>query len=133
MILPRTVQTPVMLHPAGPAASPLASLGWVLLGISVVVVLVVSVLVLVAALRARQEGAAVSRSGQGLTWIVVGGLAVPAVILTFIFVLTVRTFRLAEVAVRVERPEYAGCKTWVELDEPVSTGGAVPVSPRETS
>ncbi len=38
-----------------------------------------------------------------------------------LFVLTVRTFPLAEPAVRVERSEYAGCKTWVELDEPVPT------------
>lgn len=46
--------------------------------------------------------------------------------------LAVQTFRLAEPAVRIERPEYAGCKTWVELDEPVSTDGTVPVPVRET-
>jgi hypothetical protein len=44
-----------------------------------------------------------------------------------LFVLTVRVSRLAEPAVRAERPEYAGCKTWVELDSPVPTDGAVPV------
>jgi cytochrome c oxidase subunit 2 len=116
MILPGTVQTPVMLHPAGPAASPLASLGWVLLGISVVVVLVVSVLVLVAALRARQEGAAVSRSGQGLAWIVVGGLAVPAVILTFVFVLTVRTLGAAAVPSHSAATiEVVGHRWWWEV------------------
>ena len=27
----------------------------------------------------------------------------------------------------VERPEYAGCKTWVELDTAVPTDGAAPV------
>ena len=27
----------------------------------------------------------------------------------------------------VERPEYAGCKTWVELDTAVPTDGASPV------
>ena len=125
MILPRTVQTPVMLHPAGPAASPLASLGWVLLGISVVVVLVVSVLVLVAALRARQEGAAVSRSGQGLTWIVVGGLAVPAVILTFVFVLTVRTLGAAAVPSHSAATiEVVGHRWWWEVRyrDSLSTG-----------
>jgi hypothetical protein len=42
-----------------------------------------------------------------------------------LFVLSVRVFRLPEPAVRVERPEYAGCKTWVTLDEPVATQGAV--------
>ncbi|MBA4062356.1 MAG: hypothetical protein C0501_01360 [Isosphaera sp.] len=44
-----------------------------------------------------------------------------------LFVFAVRVFRLGEPAVRVERPEYAGCKTWVELDGPVSTDGATPV------
>jgi hypothetical protein len=38
-----------------------------------------------------------------------------------LYVLTVRSLALPEPAVRVERPEYAGCKTWVELDQPVTT------------
>jgi hypothetical protein len=38
-----------------------------------------------------------------------------------LFVLTVRAFALPAPAVRVEKPEYAGCKTWVNLDEPVPT------------
>jgi cytochrome c oxidase subunit 2 len=116
MILPRSVQMPGMLHPAGPAASPLASLGWVLLTISVVVVLVVSVLVLIGALRARREGTAVSRSGQGLAWIMVGGLAVPAVILTIVFVLTVRTLGGAAVPARSAATiEVVGHRWWWEV------------------
>ena len=42
-----------------------------------------------------------------------------------LFVLDVRVFRLGTPTIRVERPEYAGCKTWVTLDEPVATEGAV--------
>lgn len=44
-----------------------------------------------------------------------------------LYVLTVRVHRLAEPVDRIDRPEYAGCKTWVELDEGVPTAGAVPV------
>jgi hypothetical protein len=44
-----------------------------------------------------------------------------------LFVLAVRVYRLAGVTEAIERPEYAGCKTWVELGEAVETGGAVPV------
>jgi hypothetical protein len=44
-----------------------------------------------------------------------------------LFVLTVRVYRLPECVIRTERLEYAGCKTWVTLDSPVSTDGAVPV------
>ena len=44
-----------------------------------------------------------------------------------LFVLTVRVHRLGRPAEVVERPEYAGCKTWVELDTMGETDGAVPV------
>jgi hypothetical protein len=44
-----------------------------------------------------------------------------------LFVLTVRVYRLPQTELRVERPEYAGCKTWVMLDTPVLTAGAIPV------
>ncbi|WP_439625505.1 DUF1802 family protein [Gemmata sp.] len=44
-----------------------------------------------------------------------------------LFALAVRVFALAEPHDRVERPEYAGCKTWVELAEPVPTDSATPV------
>jgi hypothetical protein len=44
-----------------------------------------------------------------------------------LFVLTVRVCRLAQPAEVVERPEYAGCKTWVELDTVVDMAGAAPV------
>ncbi|MCE9563748.1 MAG: DUF1802 family protein [Planctomycetes bacterium] len=42
-----------------------------------------------------------------------------------LFVLQVEVFRLATAEVRPERPDYAGCKTWVELDTPISTEGAL--------
>lgn len=44
-----------------------------------------------------------------------------------LFVLNVRAFRLAKPADVAERPEFAGCKTWVQLDAPVDTAGAEPV------
>jgi hypothetical protein len=48
-----------------------------------------------------------------------------------LFVLTVRVFQVREPAVRPERPEYAGCKTWVTLDQPVPTDGATPIAQGE--
>jgi hypothetical protein len=44
-----------------------------------------------------------------------------------LFVLRVRVFKLALSVEVIERPEYAGCKTWVPLDAPVSTEGATEV------
>lgn len=41
-----------------------------------------------------------------------------------LFVLTVRAFRLAQPVDVAERPEYAGCKTWVPLADPIDTAEA---------
>jgi hypothetical protein len=44
-----------------------------------------------------------------------------------LFVLPVRVWRATAPADVVERSEYAGCKTWVELDGELLTAGAIPV------
>ena len=46
-----------------------------------------------------------------------------------LYVFAVRVYKLAQPAEVVERPEYAGCKTWVPLDTPVNTAGATAVIP----
>ena len=43
------------------------------------------------------------------------------------YLLLVRTYRLARPQAIENTPAYAGCKSWVPLDEPVGTAGAVPV------
>lgn len=43
------------------------------------------------------------------------------------FLLVVRAYRLPKVVVRPALPEYAGCKSWVPIAEPVSLEGAEPV------
>lgn len=44
-----------------------------------------------------------------------------------LYVFAVRVYRLPAPVDVTERPEYAGCKTWVELDAGIRTEGAVPV------
>ena len=44
-----------------------------------------------------------------------------------LYVLPVRVYRAAEVHELPLRPEYDGCKTWVELDRELPTDGATPV------
>ena len=44
-----------------------------------------------------------------------------------LFVLDVSVLALSSPTVRMERPEYAGCKTWVVLEEPVSIAHAAPI------
>jgi hypothetical protein len=48
-----------------------------------------------------------------------------------LYVLVLRVFRLPRPVEVIERPEYAGCKTWVELDPPIATDGATPVTTQE--
>jgi hypothetical protein len=44
-----------------------------------------------------------------------------------IYAMAVRVFRLPRPIEVALRPEYGGCKSWIELDEPVATDGAPPV------
>ena len=44
-----------------------------------------------------------------------------------LYLLLVRAYRLPAPAAVENTPAYAGCKSWVPLDEPIATGGAPPV------
>jgi hypothetical protein len=44
-----------------------------------------------------------------------------------LFMVLVRAYRLAAPASVANTPVYAGCKSWVPLEQPVRTAGAVPV------
>jgi cytochrome c oxidase subunit II len=80
------------LDPASQASRDVADLWWAMLAISAVVVAVVTMLVVVAALRPRTEGRRRPWLGrEGARLIVVGGVAIPLVILVVLFVLTLAT------------------------------------------
>jgi hypothetical protein len=44
-----------------------------------------------------------------------------------LYLLLVRAYRLARPVTVANTPAYAGCKSWVPLDEPIDTAGAIPV------
>ena len=44
-----------------------------------------------------------------------------------LYLLLVRAYRLHEPVMVANTPAYAGCKSWVPLDQPIDTGLAVPV------
>ncbi len=44
-----------------------------------------------------------------------------------LFVLLLRTYKLAKATVIPYRPEYGGCKSWIDLAEPIALEGMVPV------
>jgi len=49
-----------------------------------------------------------------------------------LFVLPVRVYRAANAHEILDAPHYAGCKSWVELDQALSTANATPVLRDET-
>jgi hypothetical protein len=44
-----------------------------------------------------------------------------------LYLLLVRVYRLAQAVTVENTPAYAGCKSWVPLEQPIETAGAVPV------
>lgn len=46
-----------------------------------------------------------------------------------LYLMLLRIHRLPRITEVVETPEYRGCKSWVTLEAPVATAGAVPVLP----
>jgi hypothetical protein len=44
-----------------------------------------------------------------------------------LYLLLVRVYQLREPVAVENTPAYAGCKSWVPLDQPIATGGAMPV------
>jgi cytochrome c oxidase subunit 2 len=79
----------------GPIASSEAKLGWWLMIVSAVVVAVVTILVLVGAVRGPRDASNLSlertAAHGGLPWIYIGGLLIPAVILIISLALTLGT------------------------------------------
>lgn len=49
-----------------------------------------------------------------------------------VFVLLLRAYHLAEPRVLPVRREYGGCRSWITLDEPISTEGAIPALSDDT-
>ncbi|MGQ0648941.1 MAG: cytochrome c oxidase subunit II [Gemmatimonadaceae bacterium] len=82
-----------MLDVRGPAAAAIAELWWRLLAIGAGVYATLLIL-LVMAIWHRRKDVAPREAGPGdVRWVVVGGLVVPAVILSAVFVFTLRTMR----------------------------------------
>jgi hypothetical protein len=44
-----------------------------------------------------------------------------------LYVLLLRTYKLAQEQIIEYRPEYGGCKSWIDVAEPISLDGMQPV------
>lgn len=81
-----------ILSPAGPAARKLAQLGWVaFIVFGVVTVVVIGLLIWAVCRRKGSLETHESRSaGGGQSWVVIGGLVIPLIILTGVYVLSLQ-------------------------------------------
>jgi cytochrome c oxidase subunit II len=121
------VSVPSIFSPHGPVAARLAQLGWGLTLVSCAVVLAVAIILLLALFRSRPErGAEVARTGRGrgLAWIIIGGVAIPAVILivSYGFILATQS-AVAQPSSRVAADiEVHGHRWWWEVRYAGTTG-----------
>jgi cytochrome c oxidase subunit 2 len=88
-----TAATPSALSPGGRGAERVAGLWWLLFAISAAVCVIVTVLVLWA-VRRRRDATAATTSGQ--RFVVVCGVLVPAVVLTFVYLAGLQNMRAFE-------------------------------------
>jgi cytochrome c oxidase subunit 2 len=75
----------------GPGAERIAALWWLMLGVAAVVYAIVIAILLRIAFRGPGEPSAPLAEDRAKRWITVGGVALPAVILTAVFVVSLRT------------------------------------------
>jgi cytochrome c oxidase subunit II len=91
--------SPSPFDPAGPVARALADLGWPVTFAMIAIAVIVIGLLLVALVHGKgpPDSEPYDHRGRGVRWIVIGGVAVPAVILAVIYASTLATMRdLAE-------------------------------------
>jgi len=85
-------QTPSSLDTQGPGAARIAGLWWVMLGFGVLITILVFVLLTAAILRRRRatsETPPDTNEKIGIGWLIWGGIVLPLVVLSVVFVLTI--------------------------------------------
>jgi cytochrome c oxidase subunit II len=122
-----TVRRPSILDPSGPAAAAIANLWWVVFGLAIVVFASVTALVLIAAVRRRSEPLTADRvAGEGLPGgsnllILLGGVAVPLVVILGLQLLTVTTAARVRLLDNPNEPlmiDVTGHKFWWDVAYP---------------
>jgi cytochrome c oxidase subunit 2 len=117
-------RAPTYLRTSGYVGNREAGLGWMLLSIAASVILVISALVLAAIYHRRAPGETHRRAPDGLSWIYVGGIALPGVILIGVTVYSLVV--LAQVAKPPGKPmtvQIIGHRWWWEIRYPGGSPG----------
>jgi cytochrome c oxidase subunit 2 len=135
MAAPGVAARQAILSPAGPAAAELARIGWIVLILFSFVSLVVWGLIFWLGLRRRGHVTDVPdvKDVRGESWIVLGGLAAPAAVLVFMFVLTLQGMRAAPMPARDAPPaiRLIGHQWWWEIEYQADEDGGQVTSANE--
>jgi cytochrome c oxidase subunit II len=114
---------PSVLDPHGPGAARIADLWWVMFGFAAFVFVLVVVLLAAALLRHRRATSETPPDGNtdvGKNWVLLGGIALPLVILAIVFGYNIHT--LAAVTNPDEQPamtiQVTGRRWWWEVNYP---------------
>jgi cytochrome c oxidase subunit II len=111
--------SPSALDPQGPGAARVAGLWWLLFWISAAVFTVVTLLVLAALGRRRGSREVLVRRGGGESLIVIGGVLVPAIVLTVVYVVGLRDLRALGIPASTDLTvEVTGHDWWWEVRYP---------------
>jgi cytochrome c oxidase subunit II len=111
--------SPSTLDPKGPGAARVAGLWWLLFWISAAVFIAVSLLVVVALARGRGNRDMLVRRGGGERLIVIGGVLIPAVVLTAVYGVGLRDMRALTIPARTDLTvEVIGHDWWWEVHYP---------------
>jgi cytochrome c oxidase subunit II len=115
-------RTPSSLDPHGPGAAKLAELWWVMYAFGLFVFVLVVAILIAALLRKRRATSDTPPEGNsdnGRNWVILGGIALPVVIIAIVFGYSIHT--LAAVA-NTEDPalkvEVVGRRWWWEINYP---------------
>jgi len=117
-------RTPSALDPQGPAAAKLAELWWVMLAFGTAILVLVIVLLFAALRRSRRatsETAPNSSDGDvGRNWLILGGIALPLIVIGIVFVYSVYTLAAVEnpLAPPAVKIEVVGRRWWWEVKYP---------------
>ena len=111
---------PSILDPAGPGANRIEDLWWLLFWIAVAVFAVVISLMVVAVLRKNEDADTRGEPCWGERLIAIGGVAIPVVILTFVFVVSLSDIKFLSAAPPADalRVDVEGRLWWWEVRYP---------------
>jgi cytochrome c oxidase subunit II len=112
----RGERNPSVLHPAGPAAESIAWLWWLLFGVCLAVLVIVTLLTIIAIFRPRISSDRPPPLGN--RFIIISGIILPAIILVVLLILSLSTSRALQMPQTAFTIRIIGHQWWWQVEYP---------------